>query len=51
MYVSEEKYQQLLSWIEKEEDIKIQVTLVGEKVVALDGYTRLKVAEMLNLKK
>ncbi len=51
LYVSEEKYQQLLSWIEKEEDIKIPVTLVGEKVVALDGHTRLKVAEMLNFKK
>ncbi len=51
LYVSEEKYKRLLNWIEKEEDIKIPVTLLGEKVVALDGHTRLKVAKNLNFKK
>lgn len=47
LYVSEEKFNRLLTWIKKEEDVIIPVTILDGKLVALDGHTRLKVAEYL----
>lgn len=48
LYISEEKYQRLLNWIQTEEDIIIPVTLFQGQLIALDGHTRLKIAQHLN---
>ena len=49
-YINEKKLTELATWVKSDKDILIPVTKFQGQWVALDGHTRLKLAQLLNIK-
>lgn len=51
LYINEKKLTELATWVKSEEDIIIPVTKLKGQWVSVDGHTRLKLAQLLDVEK